>query len=227
MAQGLLNVPAEYSYDPLIRQWADQYGIPFALAKGLVSVESRFDANAWRAEPHLGPTEGSRGLMQILERTAKGVGFAGDPRGLFDPNINLRYGLKFFAELLSKPTYSVADAIASYNMGSPRPAAKTTPLITRLYGAPKPDWVYANEPYVRRVLMNAAFYLAEEQGNAAAMEAIRGIVKKKRLPIPVQSWSWTLESTLGRRRITCATFDFHLLSRICAELDNPSSPPPA
>lgn len=222
---GLLNVAGESAFDERIRYWADQYGIPFVLAKALVAVESAFNAKAWRAEPHLGPTEGSRGLTQILHRTAKGLGFIGQPDELFEPDRNLRYGLAYLSQQLQRSNYSVADAVAAYNMGYNRSIAQTTPMIAKIYqydaANPPAGWLYANEPYVRRVLMYAAFYLAEEQGNTIAMEQIRGIVKKKRLPLPVPTWSWVLGSSAGRRSVSSGTFDWASLSAAAAALGLP------
>ena len=197
----------EDRFDTQIAYWAKEYGIPFALLKGMVSVESRFAEKAWREEPHI--KDGSRGLMQILEKTARGIGFTEAADKLFEVDTNLKWGTKFFRSLLDRANYTVLDAIAAYNMGSPRPAAKTTPIIEKIYGKPDATWTYANEPYVRRVAANTAFYEAKATGQTAAAEAILAAVKKKKLPnvYPMIS-SILAESTPGRPRQISLTYDW-------------------
>lgn len=167
----------EHDYDEEIKYWSNQYEIPFALSKGLISVESAFNPKAYREEPQI--NDASRGLTQILLKTAREIGYANKPEDLFLPDTNLRWGLKFFTTLLNRQNYNVLDAVAAYNMGSPRPAAKTTPAIIKIYGQPGPDWTYANEPYVRRVMAHTAFYDAVENGDFKAAEALRDLLKKK------------------------------------------------
>src|SRR3990167_11436651 len=79
----------EDRFDTQIAYWAKEYGIPFALLKGMVSVESRFAEKAWREEPHI--KDGSRGLMQILEKTARGIGFTDAADKLFEVDTNLKW----------------------------------------------------------------------------------------------------------------------------------------
>jgi soluble lytic murein transglycosylase-like protein len=62
-------------------------GILSDLARALVRVESSFD-------PQKVGAEGEIGLTQIKPRTARGLGFAGSSRELFDPAINLKWGLR-------------------------------------------------------------------------------------------------------------------------------------
>lgn len=58
-------------------------GILSDLARALVRVESGFD-------PLKVGAEGEIGLTQIKPRTARGLGFAGSSRALFDPAVNLK-----------------------------------------------------------------------------------------------------------------------------------------
>jgi soluble lytic murein transglycosylase-like protein len=62
-------------------------GVLSDLARALVQVESSFD-------PQKVGSEGEIGLTQIKPRTARGLGFAGSRRELFDPVINLKWGLR-------------------------------------------------------------------------------------------------------------------------------------
>ncbi len=172
--------PREDDFDNLIDKWCNKYTLDFYLVKGLVGVESNFAPNSYLVEPSLpktnGFTDGSYGLTQILLSTAKGLGFTNGTQTakLFDPDINLEYGLKFLAMALSK--YDSADkGIAAYNMGHPHPAFGECPYHCKLgpgqtvkqaaiYGKAAPDWVFANQPYVNRVKAYALFYRYKKEG---------------------------------------------------------------
>lgn len=60
-----------------------------------IAVESSFRPTAYRYEAHLG--DASYGLMQILFKTARFVGYKGDPAGLYDPATNIRFGMRYVA----------------------------------------------------------------------------------------------------------------------------------
>jgi hypothetical protein len=62
-------------------------GVLSDLARALVQVESNFD-------PQKVGADGEIGLTQIKPQTARGLGFAGSSRALFDPAINLKWGLR-------------------------------------------------------------------------------------------------------------------------------------
>lgn len=166
----------EDTYNDEILAAAVATKIPVSSLKGIMAMESQFDPNAYRDEPDI--QDGSRGLMQILYKTAKGVGFDGDPDDLFDPATGALFGAKFFAQLVARyPNY--LDAVASYNMGSPRAAGNTTPTIVGIYGQPGPDWTYANQPYVDRVAAYTAYYQAVENNDAAKAATVLDLIKKK------------------------------------------------
>ena len=70
-------------------------------------------------------------------------------------------------------------------MGFPRKITATTQLIATVYGYPyeyrtKPPagWVYANEPYVRRVISYIAYYQAKEKNDVARAQAVYALIKK-------------------------------------------------
>lgn len=58
----------------------------------------------------------SLGLCQVMGATARELGYRGYLTELFDPDINLEYGARFFSKLLSK---YAAGAISAYNAGTP------------------------------------------------------------------------------------------------------------
>jgi soluble lytic murein transglycosylase-like protein len=66
---------------------AGAQGISVAVAQALVRVESG-------GNPRARDAFGSLGLTQIKCATARGLGFVGDCAALFDPAINLKWGLR-------------------------------------------------------------------------------------------------------------------------------------
>lgn len=166
----------ENKYNTEILKASQETGVPVAVIKGFVALESAFTPAAIKSEVHL--NDASYGLMQILYKTAKGVGYQGDPGGLLDPYTSLYFGAKFLRGLLDKYP-SLSDAIASYNMGFPRKAKDTTPLIIKLYGHPDTSWIYANQPYVDRVSAYIAYYQTFEKADSARRQEILDAIKKK------------------------------------------------
>ncbi len=104
----------EDKYDGIISKWAREYGLHPAFVKAIIKAESNFNPRAYRAEP--GINDASYGLMQILFKTAKGIGYQGGPAGLFDPESNVRFGAKYLGMQL-KDLGSEELATAAYNAG--------------------------------------------------------------------------------------------------------------
>lgn len=151
-------------------------GVPVSVLKGFIAAESAFNPKAYRAEPQIG--DASYGLSQILYRTAKGLGYPGEPAALADPSVNTLYGAKYIRLQLERYP-DLTQSIASYNMGFPRRAGATTPAIIRIYGEPRPEWVYANQPYVDRVASFVAYYQALEKPDLARAAKVEALIKKK------------------------------------------------
>jgi len=107
-------------YDQIVQAASVNYGVSVPLIKAVIMTESSFNPNAYRAEPAI--KDGSYGLMQILFRTAVGLGFPNDPQRaneLFDPQVNINFGTKLLAQLQGR--YSDVDEIyAAYNAGVAR-----------------------------------------------------------------------------------------------------------
>lgn len=120
-----------------------------ALTKALIRAESAFDPQAFRPEPAIG--DASRGLLQLLGRTARALGYGGllgddttHTGGLYDPATNLEYGLRLLVQNLQQSRGDVAAAVSAYNAGwSP-----TRPWD----GKRTATGVFVNQPYVDRVL---------------------------------------------------------------------------
>lgn len=105
------------AFDPIITGAAARYGIPFQWIKAVIGTESNFNPDAYRAEPQI--NDASYGLMQILSRTARGLGFSGDPDDLFDPAINIELGSKLLAQLRRSYGEDFRRIYSAYNSGNP------------------------------------------------------------------------------------------------------------
>ncbi|RFU13423.1 lytic transglycosylase domain-containing protein [Rhodobacteraceae bacterium W635] len=79
----------------LITHYADLYEVPAPLIHRLIDRESDYRSDA-RAGPYYG-------LLQILPQTARTMGHDGPASELLDPDVNLRYGVRYLrgAYLLS------------------------------------------------------------------------------------------------------------------------------
>lgn len=81
----------------------------------LIQQESGFNTRAYRAEPQI--NDASYGLVQILYGTAKGIGFSGTAEELYEPEVNLTYGLKYFTLCMNAHEGHPMWALAAYNAG--------------------------------------------------------------------------------------------------------------
>lgn len=113
----------ENTFDALILQNADKFNVPVWVIKATIGKESSFNPAAFRAESG---GRASRGLMQILEGTARDLGLrgaAGDDAtktgGLYEPALSIQLGTKFLARLRARYPSEPWDRIyAAYNAGS-------------------------------------------------------------------------------------------------------------
>lgn len=71
----------------LVNKYASIYGMPSELIHRVIRRESRYNPSAYH--------RGNYGLMQIRYATAKSLGYDGKPEGLFDPETNLKYAIKY------------------------------------------------------------------------------------------------------------------------------------
>ncbi|KQP41372.1 lytic transglycosylase [Methylobacterium sp. Leaf104] len=106
LAQG---TAARDNIDALIEQQAKANGVPLSFVHQVVKRESNYNPNAKGGS--------ALGLMQIKHATAKGLGYQGDAAGLFDPRVNLRYGIAYLAGAYRAAKGDIAQAYAFYNRG--------------------------------------------------------------------------------------------------------------
>ena len=92
-----------------ISEAARRHGISFSLIKAVIKAESNFD-------PHAVSSSGACGLMQIMPKTAKGLGISNS----FDPRQNIFGGARYLKNLLTQFDGSLRLALAAYNAGPAR-----------------------------------------------------------------------------------------------------------
>lgn len=115
----------ENDFDLHVNKWSAHFNVPVWMIKATIAKESSFNPRAFRPEHAI--NDASRGLMQLLGRTAMGLGYDGtagradELTGLFDPNENIRLGTRYLAQLQKRFPSETPDGIyAAYNSGKPR-----------------------------------------------------------------------------------------------------------
>ncbi|GIP35811.1 lytic transglycosylase domain-containing protein [Paenibacillus sp. J2TS4] len=97
------------SYDPIIHEASMKYGVETSLIKAVIHAESSYNAYA---QSHAG----AKGLMQLMDGTARGLGVTDS----FDPEQNIHGGTRYLSSLLAKYNGQEAVALAAYNAGPGR-----------------------------------------------------------------------------------------------------------
>lgn len=101
---------ATTSYTTLVSLYASTYGVPVSLAHAVITVESNYRADARGSA-------GEVGLMQIKPSTARMMGYSGGVKGLFDPETNIKYGMKYLAMAHQLAGGNTCGTILRYNAG--------------------------------------------------------------------------------------------------------------
>lgn len=113
------------SYSGLIQTYAKTYGVPVDLAHAVVRVESNFN-------PRARGSAGEIGLMQIKPATARMMGYRGGAKGLYDPETNIKFGMKYLAMAHELGGGTVCGTILKYNAG--HGAKRMNPVSKRYCG---------------------------------------------------------------------------------------------
>ncbi len=103
-------VVSKDKYASLIRKAAAKHGVPITIAKAVVEVESNFN-------PRARGSAGEVGLMQIKPSTARGIGYRGSTKALYDPATNLEWGMKYLAGAHKRANGDLCGTILRYNAG--------------------------------------------------------------------------------------------------------------
>ncbi len=114
----------------VIEQYAQIYDVDARMIKAIISVESCFDR-------HAVSRVGAKGLMQLMPATAQSLGVY----DVFDANDNMRGGIRYFSDMLSRFDKNTEFALAAYNAG---PGA-----VEKYHGIPPYE---ETQKYVKRVL---------------------------------------------------------------------------
>ncbi len=153
----LLRILYPFPMKQTVLDESRRHGLDPYLVAGLIRQESLFN-------PHAVSSVGAVGLMQLMPRTAKALAphegvkrFR--PALLREPDVNVRLGTRFVAELLREYDGRLVDMLSAYNAGSGRLARwRSNPeyryedlFVERI---PFPE----TRDYVRTVQQNARIY---------------------------------------------------------------------
>ncbi|WP_420962694.1 lytic transglycosylase domain-containing protein [Brucella sp. IR073] len=119
------QVPAAAEDKPfsgIINHYAETYGVPLPLAHAVVHHESNYD-------PDVRGSAGEIGLMQVKLSTARSLGYTGSARELYNPVVNVQYGMKYLAMARELSGGSICGTILKYNAG--HGATRMNPISAR------------------------------------------------------------------------------------------------
>jgi soluble lytic murein transglycosylase-like protein len=111
------------AYGAIIARYAGENGVPIALAHAVIEIESRYRPNARGSA-------GEVGLMQIKPATARSMGYRGSTAGLYLPETNIRFGMKYLGIAHRLGGGATCQTILKYNAGH---AAKRMNPVSRAY----------------------------------------------------------------------------------------------
>ncbi|RRJ66693.1 lytic transglycosylase domain-containing protein [Paenibacillus oralis] len=139
-ASAPLPVKGEDDIEALIARASRTYGVPESLIKAVIDTESSFN-------PMAVSSAGAKGLMQLMDGTARGLGIS-DP---FDPAQNIDGGTRYLSHQLSRFGGELKTALAAYNAGPGRlqrlGISNDEQLMEKLHMLPQ-----ETQNYIRKIL---------------------------------------------------------------------------
>jgi soluble lytic murein transglycosylase-like protein len=97
---------------------SQRYQVPEEWIRAVIETESSWNPNAYRYEAKI--KDASYGLMQVLGKTAVGLGFTGDVyNDLYDPETNINLGTEDLAQLRHSYGNDFQRVYSAYNSGNP------------------------------------------------------------------------------------------------------------
>lgn len=97
------------SFAAIVNDASQKYGVEASLIHAVIQTESAY-------RPEATSSAGAKGLMQLMDGTATGLGVTNS----FDPIQNIEGGTKYLAMLLKKYNGQEQVALAAYNAGPGR-----------------------------------------------------------------------------------------------------------
>ncbi len=102
-------------YNEYVEKYALQYGVDSMLVYAIIKAESNFN-------PNIKSNSNAMGLMQLLENTAKEtankIEIEYTDGCLYDPETNIKLGIKYFSDLLKEYDNNYMLALTAYNAGT-------------------------------------------------------------------------------------------------------------
>ena len=101
-------------YTEYVEKYSKEYNIDSYIIYAIIKAESNFNENAKSKSDAIG-------IMQIMELTAKEIADKMElditNEILYEPELNIQLGIKYFASLLEKYNNNYSMAIIAYNAG--------------------------------------------------------------------------------------------------------------
>jgi soluble lytic murein transglycosylase-like protein len=151
------QAPLVLTVDQSISQAGEKHHIDPDFITSVVRAESGF-------HPRAVSPKGARGLMQLMPKTAAGLGV----KDSFDTNENVEAGTLYLRQLLEQFDYDAVKALAAYNAGPDR--------VTRYHGVPP---YRETRSYVNRIVRDYNRKKAAEDRAAAKQALHRKIQRQK------------------------------------------------
>lgn len=102
-------------YNEYVTKYAEQYKVDSLLIYAIIKAESNF-------KPNIKSSSNAMGLMQLMEETAietaSKVGIEYTEGCLYDAEININLGIKYYSELLKEYDNNYLLALTAYNAGT-------------------------------------------------------------------------------------------------------------
>lgn len=112
-------------YAKLISSYAKANGVAVSLAHAVIKVESNYRSDARGSA-------GEVGLMQIKPATARMMGYRGSTKGLYNPETNIKFGMKYLGMAQDLGGGTTCGTILKYNAG--HGAKRMNPVSKRYCG---------------------------------------------------------------------------------------------
>ena len=132
---------------------ANTKGFDPIIALSLIRQESGFNA---RARSHVG----ARGLMQLMPTTARQFKRRLKKSHLYNPNLNIQLGTKYFTNLLTNYNHNLVYSLAAYNAGESRVNEWQEEYLTSSFILENIENIpfYETRKYVKLIFRNIFFY---------------------------------------------------------------------